>query len=504
MVAASLISQMADASSAATAMRDYIRPSIDVMCALASLFCVFFLITGGISYITSSGKPDNLEHAKKVIRNALLGLVLVIGAAVLTQILVGVYSGSSQAVNAKLPSLTTVQPNSVSNGLVAILIKAVTGLLNNIVQTIASPILNALSFFTSGTPLMAANSAVFNLWEVMVGLSDSLMVLIIALLGFHVMSASTFGFDEIEFKHLLPRIGLIFLLANVSIFAIDGVISLSNAMIHAVNISDGSLSVWTVLTDVVKQAGSQSVAALLIMICFVVFAFILLVYYVGRIVTLYIGAVLAPIGLLLWLLPGFKDFTETAIKTYLMTVFVLFVHVVILILAASLFEGLIAGSPTQTPDTLMAMVVGVATLIALLKTQGVMMQFSYASIGPRNAKMLGRQFINGFSAFAAGSKASHSTVKGTTGTYVGSSGYTSAVRPNRRNNQVNTSDPAGTATNPGNNRSPRTNGATTSTRPKATNTQPKPKTGTTTVAPRQIAASEAKVAKPIKTKETKK
>lgn len=487
--AAMSLSYMADTSSAAAAMRNYIRPVVGTMSALASLVCVLFLVNGGITYITSGGKPENLEHAKKVIRNALIGLILVIAAAVLAQILVGAYSGSSSVINAKLPQLTPIQPDKVSNGLLDVLIKAITGLLNNIIQTIATPFLAALSYFTTGTPLMAANSTVFNLWRVIVGISDALMALVIALLGFHVMGASTFGFDEIEFKHLMPRIGLVFLLANVSIFTIDGIIELSNAMIKAINLAGGSTSVWGTLTDVVKQSGGQSVAALLIMIVFLILAFILLVYYVGRLVTLYIGAVLAPLVLLLWLIPGFRDFAETAIKTYFMTVFVLFVHVVILLLAASLFAGLVAGSPTQTPDTLMALITGVATLIALLKTQGVMLQFSYVSMGRRNARMLGQQFVNGVSFVAKSSRTVSSTIS------------------NRRNNNSENNTNSGGTKRP---QSTNSNYTQPSSKSKSTSSpksneaivsKPRAKTGTTTAAPKQ--PPEAKVAKPIKSPEKK-
>jgi hypothetical protein len=155
--------------------------------------------------------------------------------------------------------------------------------------------------------------------------------------------------------------------------------------------------VWDILTAVVKGSGGLGLAALLIMVVFLALSIILLVYYVGRLVTLYIGAVLAPIILLLWLVPGFRDFAESAAKTYLITIFVLFVHVVILQLAASLFAGIAVTSPLHTPDTLMSLVVGLATIIALLKTQGVMTQFSYVSIGPRTARKLGANFLNGIS-----------------------------------------------------------------------------------------------------------
>jgi hypothetical protein len=410
MDALTMFHTLADASAAASVMHAYVAPVVRTLCVMASLVCVFFLVNGGFHYMTSQGRPDALEHAKKIIRNALIGLIIVLAAAVLTTILTHAYSGSSSVMNAKLPSLTAVPATPVSNGLVDILIKAITGLLNNIIQAIAAPFLHALSFFTTSTPLMADNSGVFNLWLAIVGIVDVLFVLVIALLGFHIMSFSSFGFEEIEIKHLMPRIALIFLLVNTSIFAVDGVIELSNAMIRAVSAAGPATSVWDVLTDVVKQSGGQGVAALLIMTIFLIFSVILLVYYVGRIVTLYIGAVLSPVILLLWLVPGFRDFSESAAKTYLTTIFVLFVHVIILELAASLFAGLITGSPNHTPDTLMALVVGLATLIALLKTQGAMMQFSYASIGPRSARKLSGQFMTGVSYLGGKSKAVASTV----------------------------------------------------------------------------------------------
>jgi len=49
------------------------------------------------------------------------------------------------------------------------------------------------------------------------------------------------------------------------------------------------------------------------------------------------------------------------------------------------------------PNVLMSMVVGLATVLTLLKTQGVMMQFSYVGMGARNARKLGAQFMNGVS-----------------------------------------------------------------------------------------------------------
>ena len=165
------------------------------------------------------------------------------------------------------------------------------------------------------------------------------------------------------------------------------------------------------------------------MLVFIIFSFILLIYYVGRIVTLFIGAVLSPLVLLLWLVPGFKDFSETAIKTYLTTIFVLFIHVVILALAASLFVGMSAVSGSDVPNVLMSMAVGLATVIALLKTQGLMMQFSYVSLGARSTRQLGTQFMNGVSYLGGKGKAVASAVSGKAGSRPGNTYLPSSSSP---------------------------------------------------------------------------
>ncbi len=390
------IQKLADVSTAGNDFHSYLIPIVYTLCGLGSLAAVFFLINGGIAYITSSGKPANLDHAKRVIKNALVGLIIILGAITLTTILSHAYTQPHSVTGSTFPTLTPVQPKSTSISLTTVLIKAITGVLTSLITTAGEPFLKALSYFTSGTPLMGDNGTVFNLWLAILGIADTAFILVVVLLGFHVMSATTLGFDELDIKQLLPRIGAVFLLMNCSLFIVDMIIGLCNAMIHAITLSFPTANVWTVLTDIANDSGALGLAALMVMIVFLILAVILLVYYVGRLVTLYIGAVLSPLVFMMLLIPGFKDFAVNAIKTYISTIFVLFVHVVILILAASIFAGLIS-SGTHSADPIMALIVGLATIIALLKTQGLMMQFSYASIGPKTARKLGSQFVNSVS-----------------------------------------------------------------------------------------------------------
>lgn len=388
---------LADTSSVAAAMQSVVTPLMTTLSVIAGLVCVLFLIIGGINYMSSSGQPDRLVHAKKVIRNSLIGLTMVLGAATLTAILTHIYNGSSDSVAQAIPSFNAIKPASTSLSLVDVIIKAIIGVLQNIIESVAAPFINALQYFTTGTPLMSANPSVFNLWLAVLAIADSLFVIVVAALGFNLMSAASLGLNEINFKHVLPQLGLAFLLMNSSIFAIDTIIGLSNGMIDALRAGFGDLSVWQSLISITQQTSGLSLAALLIMVVFVVMSVILLIYYVGRLITLYLGAILAPLMLLLWLLPSFKDFAANATKTYLTTIFVLFVHVIILELAASIFASLATSGPNKTPDPIMALIVGLSTLVALLKTQGVMAQLTYASIGPKAARHLAAQFVNGVS-----------------------------------------------------------------------------------------------------------
>lgn len=401
---------VADLGAANSVIQSYVAPLMLTLGGLATLACTFFLVISGIQYTTSKGSPDKLEHAKRVMRNALVGLVIVLAAGTLTTILSNAYGSTNPTGIQNFPTLNTIDAPDGGFSIVDVLIKAIVGLFKHIIQSAASPFIKALDFFTHETQLMAQNPGVFKLWLTVVGIADGLFVLVLALLGFHVMSASALGIDEIEIKHLIPQLSLKFLLINTSIFAIDAVIALSNVMIKAVEAAFSSVTVWGVLSKIVDGADGLGLVALMIMVVFVILSVILLVYYVMRLVTLYIGAVLSPVIVLLSILPGFKDFATTAIKTYITSIFVLFVHAIILNLAASMFIGALTPQDGAPPNVLMSMIMGIATLLCLLKAQGVMMQMSYVSVGPRALRRLGKEFTNGVSFTASTIKKAGRTV----------------------------------------------------------------------------------------------
>ena len=379
-------------------IHNFVTPILASLGVVATLLCTFFLVWGGLAYIISSGDPNKLARAKRMLIRSLLGLVIVLAASAISLILTHTYTNVAPHGAQKLPALSAIKPVSAGGGLVGVLIKAIAGVMATIVATVGKPFISALNYFTKSTPLLTSSNAVLHLWVICTGIADGLLALVIALLGFHVMSGEYIGLRDISLASLVPQLLLAFVLINTSIYVLDGVIELSNVMIAALRSGAGNMTPWQSLLAVVSGASGYSLAALIIFVIFLVFSVILLIYYIGRIVTLYLGAVLSPLLILLWLLPSFRDFVENALKAYLATVFVLFIHVVILTLAGSLFLGV--ENSGGNPDPIMSLLLGIATLIALIKTQGVLMQLNYASLGARTARRIGGNFINGVSYLA--------------------------------------------------------------------------------------------------------
>lgn len=153
-----------------------------------------------------------------------MGLILVLGAAVISSVLNNSFSTPSSSFTQTQINLKPIEPTTPSNGLTQVLLDAIAGFMQNIVQSATKPITDGIISFLTTTPQLTSNSVIFNFWLIILGITDALFALVIALLGFQLMSASTFGFEEMEFKKLLPRIGLAFIGANTSIFLADWIV----------------------------------------------------------------------------------------------------------------------------------------------------------------------------------------------------------------------------------------------------------------------------------------
>jgi len=372
---------------------NFTSQTLNTLIVFATLGTVFFLVKGGYTYITSTGKPDALESAKVTIRNALIGLVVVLSAGFISQLLTTAFTTPAIPTNTAPIQLQPIVATAPQGGLAQVMLDGVNEFLQDIVTSATKPLADGIVSFLTNTPSVVTNSVVFNFWLIILGITDSLFILLIAVLGFQFMSASTFGFEEIEFKQLLPRIGLAFLGANSSIFLVDWVIVACNTLVNALIAATGGLDRAWVLNAVELLKiidGDVAIITLIFMLIFVLLCAVLLLFYIMRLITVALGAVLSPLIFLLWAFPKTSDFAEISVKTYVTTIFTVFVHVVIIQLASA-FLAL----PEQVgTNSLISVLVAIGLLFMLLKTPGFMMQLMFYNTGRGMVRKLGGQIMN--------------------------------------------------------------------------------------------------------------
>lgn len=380
------------ATSAPSEVTTFTSDALTLITIISAASAVFFLIRGGYTYITSSGKPDALEDAKKTIRNSLLGLVIVLASSGLVSLLSGALVGDTASTSVTTLPITQIESVAPSDGLTQVLIDAVNGFIQNIVESSTKPIVDGIMTFLGSTPSLLANASIVKFWLIMLGIVDSLFVLVVALLGLQFMSASTFGFEEIEFKHLLPRIGLAFLGANVSLFLADYAIQASNALVAGVISATGGLNhawITNAITISSLTNGTAPFIILIFLLIFLIVSIVLLLMYISRLIVIVLGAVLSPFIFLLWTLPKTADFAEMAVKGYFVSVFTIFIHVVTIQLA-----GTFLSLPEQTNNSLISIAVAIGLLLTLLKIPSFMMQLILFSRSVGAVRHMGSQITN--------------------------------------------------------------------------------------------------------------
>ena len=284
-------------------------------------------------------------------------------------------------------------PPAPQPGLGGLMVEVVTGLLGQLVVGLGEPIVNLLEDLSRSTPVISDNQAIWQLWVISVGLSNSLLVLMVIFLGARSMVAPMLGWQSQEWWQLGGRILLTFILANTSLWLIDGLIRLTNAILVSLHQQVSSADFWGYLTPLVTQTGWASLAMLLGLVILVLLAGWLAVYYVGRLIGLYVGAVLAPLVITLGLLPTWRPFSRLASQAYLGLIAILVVHNLILLVATTILTDINA---TGTNSVFLVIMVSLATLVCLVRSPNWLTQATMQT--PTTWRHLRRQARQSWSA----------------------------------------------------------------------------------------------------------
>ena len=77
-----------------SSIETFIRTIINVLASLAGLVAAGFFVWGGFGYITSSGNIERLDRSKRTLLHAGLGLVIVLAAFVIANIVTSIAQGA--------------------------------------------------------------------------------------------------------------------------------------------------------------------------------------------------------------------------------------------------------------------------------------------------------------------------------------------------------------------------------------------------------------------------
>lgn len=78
---------------------DFLSRTITLALVIAAVVFVFFLIIGGIRWITSSGDKTRLEGAKGTITNAIIGIIIVFSVFAVAMLIEGFFNVKILQIN---------------------------------------------------------------------------------------------------------------------------------------------------------------------------------------------------------------------------------------------------------------------------------------------------------------------------------------------------------------------------------------------------------------------
>ncbi len=342
--------------------------------------------------MTSVGQPEQLYEAKKTIRNTLIGLVLVFASSALVNIATDTWRTAPTSPNTQQIVIEQVKESEVPGSLSQIIIEATIGFIKQLIESSLKPMVDGLFQFLTTTPLMATNGTIFQFWVVMLGITNALFVLVVALLGLHVMSASSLGLEEMSLSQMFPKLLLTFIGANSSIFLIDWLISATNTFAGILlNVNNGGDRGWilSALDPVNLLVGDSTLFTLIMLLVLLLLVVALLIMYVGRIITLSFGAAISPLVCLLLAHPKTQNFGMNLVKSYVITTTIVIVHVLILQISSSLLTSL---SSPENP--LMNALLGIGIMLTLLKSSSFLLKMALIAGGASAVKAIGGQIIN--------------------------------------------------------------------------------------------------------------
>jgi hypothetical protein len=217
---------------------------------------------------------------------------------------------------------------------------------------------DSLNFVTRTPPdLSYASPTVLGLWRASRAIANAALALVVLWGGFNIVVRDHLGSPYRAAMELFPRLALGALLANTSLLWGQLAIDANNALCQA--LGQASLPAWDGAAP-----WDRAAVALLVGLVYLVMGLLLLLQQLARLALVDILLVLAPLGLLCWVLPQTQSWAHLWSQTFVAAVFTQFVQAVALKVGASLIADY---SETTADATIVSLFLGIAVLGLALK-----------------------------------------------------------------------------------------------------------------------------------------
>lgn len=243
----------------------------------------------------------------------------------------------------------------VFNQVLVNLLQGISGAIRGVVGGIMG---SSLNFITQTPPAGSYDSpTVRALWEVARRIATAGLVLVALWGGLNLITHHQIGSPYHETMELFPRLALGALLANTSLWWGQLAIDANNALCQA--FGQATLPAWER-----ADSASQLLVDVLAMLIYLVASLLLLLQMLMRLALVDVLLVVAPFGLLCWILPQTQGWGRLWSTTFFGAVFTQFVQVLALKLGGALLTEL---TPMAADAALLAVFLGLAVVVLTLK-----------------------------------------------------------------------------------------------------------------------------------------
>jgi hypothetical protein len=248
----------------------------------------------------------------------------------------------------------------VFNQVLVTLLRGISDALHRVVGGVLD---SALNFITQTPPAGSyASPTVKTVWGVVRAIANAALAVVAMWGGFNLLAREHLGLPYHGAMELFPRLALGALLANTSLAWAQLVIDANNALCQT--IGEASLPAWER-----ADAATQQLVDVLAILIYLVTSLLLLLQMLMRLALVDVLLVVAPLGLLCWVLPQTQGWARLWSATFFTAIFTQFVQVLALKLGGSLLMEL---TPMASDAALLAVFLGVAVMALTIKIPGLL------------------------------------------------------------------------------------------------------------------------------------